>query len=219
MGRTAHSYDAEVVGAIAGLRAVCSHIMAYFARNFVVYLGYEEVAIRFQTGQSALSSSTQFLDFQKLYQSWTQIEWATGIENGTVQVRWITGHTGIIGNERADVLTKQVYGMVTANMTIILVWARIKLEENHRVGLTKCWNSHPLSRCRDLGIEMAHRTPPSHPGELFSLLRRSIGILLASQSELGYFAAYHHRFKHTETELYCSCEQEKYPNIRSLQTH
>lgn len=47
--------------------------------------------------------------------------------------------------------------------------------------------------------------------ELFLILRRDLGLLLAARSGHGDFAAYHCCFKHTEADLYCSCGQEKTP--------
>ncbi|KAI1002253.1 hypothetical protein K3495_g5949 [Podosphaera aphanis] len=49
LGHTAQVYDAEIAGAVAGLRAACSHFMARFATNVAVCLDNEEAAIRLHT--------------------------------------------------------------------------------------------------------------------------------------------------------------------------
>lgn len=95
-------YDAEIVGAVAGLRAACSHWMARFTKNVTICLDNEEAAIRLHSGRALPSSSSRILNFQSLRETWSKRERALTIESGSVTVRWISGHKGIIGNERAD---------------------------------------------------------------------------------------------------------------------
>lgn len=72
--RTAHSYDVEIAGATAGLRAACSHTIALFAKNITVCLDNEEAAIGLHAEQPNPPSSTQFAELKMLSRTWTQIE-------------------------------------------------------------------------------------------------------------------------------------------------
>ncbi|RKF72507.1 hypothetical protein GcC1_094035 [Golovinomyces cichoracearum] len=157
------------------------------------------------SGQCTPSSSTRILVLETLRRKWTQIDRAKGIKPGSLKVKCVLGQTGIIGNERADALAKQVCSMVTSRTAITIARARMKLDENYRLGSTKYWNSHAPGRNRDLEIEMAYRTYP----EPFLLPRRTKRLLFAARSRHGDFAANHRRLKHTDAELYCFCVQEE----------
>ena len=98
LGYTTQIYDAEIIGAVTGLRAACSHYMARYATNVTVCLDNEEAAIRLHTGVATTTSASRILEFQKLRESWAQRTRATAINAGQVQVRWIPSHQGIAGN-------------------------------------------------------------------------------------------------------------------------
>ena len=207
LGKTALTYDAEIIGATEGLRAACSHWMARFAKNVIVCIDNEEAAIRLHTNRPTPSSSTHFSDFHLLCGSWAHRERALGIEVGTVQIRWVPGHKGISGNERADNLAKNACSMTTSYTKSTIARAKRALEERYQENLVAYWNLHAPRRYKDLEIRMVFKASP----ELLNLPRRSLGMLLAARSGHGDFAAYHRRFNHTKAELHCSCGQEKAP--------
>ncbi|POS86770.1 hypothetical protein EPUL_002708 [Erysiphe pulchra] len=70
LGRTVEAYDAEIHGALEGLRAALNHTLAKYATSLVVFLDNEEAAIRLYTGIPTPSSSKQILEFQKLQHDW-----------------------------------------------------------------------------------------------------------------------------------------------------
>lgn len=59
--RSAQTYDVEIIGAMAGSRAACSHMMARLAKNVVVYLDNKEAVICLHTGRHPPASSKQIL--------------------------------------------------------------------------------------------------------------------------------------------------------------
>lgn len=200
-------YDAEIVGAVEGLRAACSHWMSRFAKNVAVCLDNEEAAIRLHSACPTQSSSTRILDFQRLRSSWSERERAEATALGTVPVRWIPGHKGIAGNERADALAKEASGLPAENTETTVAQSKKILQELYQERLELYWSQHASRRYLDLGIGMNSQLPP----EISLLPRRSLGRLLAARSGHGDFAECHRRFKHTEADLYCSCGQEKSP--------
>ncbi|KAI0993352.1 hypothetical protein K3495_g14832 [Podosphaera aphanis] len=131
LGHTAQVYDAEITGAVAGLRAVCSHFIVQFPTNVAVCQDNEEATIRLHIGCPTPSSSTRVLEFQSLRDIWTRRVGAAATEVGTVQVRWNPGHQGIPGNERADELAKEACDLETCNTEASVARARSLLEERN----------------------------------------------------------------------------------------
>ncbi|KHJ31896.1 hypothetical protein EV44_g4314 [Erysiphe necator] len=63
LGNTVEVYDAEIIGAVEGLRAACSHIMVRFATKVAVCLDNEEAALRLHTSSLTPSSSREITEF------------------------------------------------------------------------------------------------------------------------------------------------------------
>lgn len=160
LGRNVEVYDAEIIGAVSGLRAACSHLMARFAKNVTVCLDNEEAAIRLHAGCATPSSSTRILEFQSLRRTWLERPKAITTYEGSVLVRWIPGHQGIVGNERADTLAKLACSLESQNTEASVARGRRLLEERYNDSLVSYWNSHAPKRYKDLGINMCTRTPP-----------------------------------------------------------
>ncbi|KAI1000610.1 hypothetical protein K3495_g7584 [Podosphaera aphanis] len=136
LGRTAQGYDAEIVGAVKSFRAACSHWMSRFAKNVAVCLDNEETAICLHSGVLTRTSSTRILDFQRLRSSWSERERAEATALGTVQVRWIPGHQGIAGNERANALANEASGLLTEITGATIARSKTILEEFYQGRLT-----------------------------------------------------------------------------------
>ena len=64
LGRTAEVFDAEIIGAVEGLKAAMAHRMAKYATNIVVYLDNEGAALRLHTGYLIPSSSVKIVEFR-----------------------------------------------------------------------------------------------------------------------------------------------------------
>ncbi|KHJ34148.1 hypothetical protein EV44_g3821 [Erysiphe necator] len=98
LGNTVEVYDAEIIGAVEGLRAACSHIMARFATNVAVCLDNEEAVLRLHTGSLTPSSSREIAEFQELCETCCRRNRATVAQEGSVQVGWVPGYQVIKGN-------------------------------------------------------------------------------------------------------------------------
>ena len=70
LGVTSEVYDAEVLAAVAGLRAAIQHPFANFARHIIVILDNEEAALRLHSLLPTDSSAAAFQEFQDLRDSW-----------------------------------------------------------------------------------------------------------------------------------------------------
>ncbi|KAI1002824.1 hypothetical protein K3495_g5379 [Podosphaera aphanis] len=132
LGKKAQIYDADVIEAVAGLRAACSHSMARFAKNVAICLDNEEAAIRLHAGRPSPSSSTQILDFQELRGIWKNRERATANLPGSVEVRWVPAHQKSTGNERAEALAKEACNLSIEISVATIARAKSLSEERYQ---------------------------------------------------------------------------------------
>lgn len=136
LGHTAEVYDAEIIAAVEGLRAACSHFMTRFATNLTICLDNQEAAFRLHTCSPTPSSSSQFHTFQKLKIMWLSRFRAIGTQIGSVNIRWIPGHKGIKGNIRADALAKEACALGTFRTTMTISQARRALVDRYKEVVT-----------------------------------------------------------------------------------
>ena len=207
LGQTAEVYDAEIEGALAGIRAASAHLMARFATRVTVCLDNEEAAIRLFSGVPTDSSAAAILDFQASRLAWTSRDRAGTAAPGAVDIRWCPAHVGIAGNEIADQLAKAACQMATARQSTTIARAKLLLKQRYEAAAKSYWQEHCPERYARLAIEFTTRMPT----ELF-LSRPCLGRILAARSGHGDFAAYHERFHHDEAELFCQCGERKAPD-------
>ncbi|KAL5604928.1 uncharacterized protein BROUX77_005114 [Berkeleyomyces rouxiae] len=103
LGNMMEVYDAELFGALAGLKAAFESPASAFAENVVIMLDNQEAAYRLLVGHPTPSSQDIILDFRA-----TAAKWPARSRNpmspgpGRAIVQWIPGHADIPGNEAAD---------------------------------------------------------------------------------------------------------------------
>ena len=126
-----------------------------------------------------------------------------------VEVRWIPGHKGIAGNERADCLAKatlrDLAGKDTETPRSHASLARLARQRRQDL-VEEWWSQNAPDAYRALGLMMRRRKPPE-----LRLPRKLLHKLLAARTGHGDFAAYHRRFNHPDANLLCHCGQEKSP--------
>ena len=124
-----------------------------------------------------------------------------------VEVRWIPGHKGIPGNERADQLARSALWDLPPSPTASTQAAVKRQAEATRQKLVDdWWASHAPEQYRLLGLLCKRRKPPE-----LQLPRRLLHKLLAARTGHSDFVAYHQWFNHQEAILTCSCGREKSP--------
>lgn len=64
LGKTVEIYDAEILGALEGLKATQGHPMAKYDIDLKILLDNEKAALFLQTGIATPNSSRQIIEFQ-----------------------------------------------------------------------------------------------------------------------------------------------------------
>ncbi|POS81939.1 hypothetical protein EPUL_005681, partial [Erysiphe pulchra] len=194
--RTVEIFDAEIIGALEGLRAACTHMMSRYATNVAACLDNQEAAIRLHSSFTPLSSGNQIQEFQSI-----------AVHRGQVIVRWIPSHQHILGNERADSLAKQACVEETSRNSVSIARAKRLAQDRYNESTVEYWQTKAPERYRRLDI----RINTKMPAELFLLPQNSLGKLLAARSGHGDFAEYHRRFHYDDAELNCDFGSDKAP--------
>ncbi|POS82419.1 hypothetical protein EPUL_006106 [Erysiphe pulchra] len=157
LGRTVELYDAEVIGALEGFRVVYSYMMGRFATNVAICLDNQEAAIQLRSGQPTLSSFNQIKEFQTLCITWKSRDREIGVQVGTVLVKWIPDHQGILGNERADTLAKQAFDQQTTRTLASISCAENYAQIFYNNASLDFWKSSAVERYKILDIQMTTR--------------------------------------------------------------
>lgn len=205
LGQTAEVYDAEIVGAVEGLRAAVQSPWSPFQGNVKLILDNEEAAIRLHSGLSTTSASNDLSSFRHLRQTW--MEGAFSGNRREVTVRWCPGHAAFEGNEAADGLAKAAcQGPPPPNRKLTIARAKRLVKRLFEEQNVRFWEREAPQRYSDLGIKMTSRAPSE-----LSLPRKHMARLLAARSGHGDFTAYHKRFQHDEYQPNCRCGRTKTP--------
>src|SRR6202012_2503185 len=173
LGYNAEVFDAEAIGALAGLKAALQLETAKYAENLWVFLDNLEVATQL-LGHTSSSSQAVFNEFYKLAPLWLARQRLAHIPIGAVQIKWVPGHTKIPGNEAADSMAKEGARMPLAKETPH-TYASLKHWTKRTVSLAnqKLWQVVSPEFYKELKIT----TSPLDPKEL-TLPRALLGTLL-----------------------------------------
>ena len=111
LGPSREVFDAEAEAALAGLKAALDSPYARLATNVWICLDNLEVASRLLSLTTGSSQRT-FQSFSSLGPTWALRERLPHTGQGSVQVRWVPGHSQIAENEAADTAAKAGAAMI-----------------------------------------------------------------------------------------------------------
>jgi ribonuclease HI len=209
LGKTAEVYDAEVIGALAGLHAALRTCMARFATNVMICLDNQEAALRLHTGIPTSTSASEIIEFQACRQVWLTRERARNATRGAVGIRWCPAHVGIAGNELADQLAKAACLLPTTRSKASVACAQRLSKLRYERAAAEYWSEKRPAQYERLNLPFLISKMPVE----LTLSRPILGYLLAARSGHSDFRAYHERFNHKDTLLCCHyCNQDSSPD-------
>jgi ribonuclease HI len=205
----AEVFDAEAVAALHGLRQATASFQARYANNVLICLDNLEVA-RILGTPARTSSQQVFTQFQETQEAWQARERLPHTAQGRVIVRWIPGHAGVAGNEKADQEAKAAAARAAVSpapedVPSTLAYTRRQAKEQATQAFQNYWAENAPKRYADLEIPLQKA-----PTEI-KLPRYILGKLYASRTGHRDFADYHNRLNHADAECHCQCEHRKTP--------
>ncbi|KAF5007695.1 hypothetical protein FDECE_5995 [Fusarium decemcellulare] len=188
--KSAEVYDAEVLGALAGLKRaldITTHrVPIHVCLDNTSVIG----GLRGGPGESSQHAFLEFRDLAKAH--------------GSVYTRWCPGHMGIEGNEVADAYAKKVCSKEPLELppTLALIRRQAKAMSHHE--FPNWWTNNMPEAYIPLGLEADARCPKE-----LTLPRSTLHHLLAARTHHSDFADYHERFNHANSANNCSCGRRK----------
>ncbi|CBF74958.1 hypothetical protein AN3980.2 [Aspergillus nidulans FGSC A4] len=191
-------YDAEIIGAVEGLRAALGQPCMGYSTQLVILLDNLAAA-------SLLASYRPTLHRHRLSESFGQLAtqpWKP------LQVCWIPGHSGIAGNKLADKLAKLGSSIYSPNIPPSPAYLQRETKQQLRTETYTAYASKAPQAYKTLDIRP--HTKESRTRE-HKLPRWVLGRLVAARTGHGDFTAYHQRFNHSDYLESCSCGRTKTP--------
>ncbi|KAL9561824.1 hypothetical protein ACKAV7_014086 [Fusarium commune] len=173
----AEVFDAEVTGALKGLKAALIRLGSA-AQDIVVYLDNLEAATCLR-GTPSDCSQAVFVEFQAL-----------AVSHGATQVRWIPSHKDIPGNEQADKLAKAASSLPEPEgAQLTLAYLRKVARQKPKEAFEIWWTTSVPEQYKRLNLKATIRCHTWVTGPVILLLvlfniLHLILIIMASESDI-----------------------------------
>lgn len=202
LGKNNQMCNIEVHAALQGIHTALNLPTIRFACNLWLFIDNQKVVKSLSKYESVKSSSNIYDQIIEANNKWKSRGRLPHTLEGEIKVCWIPGHSGIEGNELADLEAKKG--------TVIPL--RVDQPEHSLASLEKWlttythdarkswWNKDIPNNYIQLEIADA----PTYPKELH-LSRKALGRIISFRTGHGDFDPYYTRFGHTEANLRCQC--------------
>lgn len=207
-GSRTEVYDAEIMGAVEGLRAAVNLPCASYSTGLVILLDNLAAASLLADRKPAPHRRGLTELFQQLATQWDSSPYILNIPRTPVEVRWVPGHSGIAGNETADELAKKGAALDGSHILPFPSYLKREAKQQIRATTHTTYMRDAPQAYRDLNIKP--HTKDSRTRE-HRLPRWVLGRLIAARTGHGDFTGYHERFQHRDFLASCSCGKSKSP--------
>jgi ribonuclease HI len=201
-------YDAELMGAVEELRATMNQPCIQYATRLTILLDNLAAASLLADNRPAPHRCGLTDTFQQLSIQWKEASSLLNLSYKPLEVRWIPGHSGVVGNELADQLAKQGATINGSHIPPSPSYLRREAKQKLRADTSAAYIKTASQAYHDLNIRP--HTKHSHAQE-HNLPRWILGRLIAACTGHEDFAAYHERFHHSDYLATCSCNRLKSP--------
>ncbi|KAF7113942.1 hypothetical protein CNMCM5793_006125 [Aspergillus hiratsukae] len=192
-GARTEVYDAEIMGAVEGLRAAVSQDCTKFTTQINILLDNLAAASLLADGRPAPHKQGLTDTFHQLSAQWDSLPSLLSIPCKPVRVCWVPGHSGVAGNELTDELAKKGASIASPDIPPSPSFLRREVKQQIRADTCVAYfRGAPQAYC-DLDIKP--HTKGSRDKE-HKLPHWVLGRLIATHTGHRDFAAYHERFQH-----------------------
>lgn len=192
IGHRAEVYDGEARGLLEGLKAGIDIAQRTGERHVVAFLDNQAVIHAERKGK-ANSSYAEFEEIRRIKEE-------SGVRIG---IRWVQGHAGITGNEKADREAGEGTSKGGSSSYPTAAHMRSNNRRQRKDLFDDYWRKHKPDGYKGLELDT-----DNIPEEL-KLTRATLHRLLAERTGHGDFESYHERFHHHNKNTKCKCGEPK----------